>query len=90
RTSALALKGEGYTRDEIFKITGILPSQLTCLFRKAREKGWVEGQLVLEAYVIARPRSGRPLLLVGDIAAQTIAIITKNSTTREYPSHDIA
>ncbi|KAH7142644.1 hypothetical protein B0J13DRAFT_636185 [Dactylonectria estremocensis] len=90
RTSALALNGEGYTRDEIFKIMGILPSQLTYLFRKAGEKEWVEGQLVLEAYVIDRPRSGRPLLLLGDISTLTIAIITKNNTMSEYSSHDIA
>ncbi|KAI1819728.1 hypothetical protein F4861DRAFT_543621 [Xylaria intraflava] len=90
RAQALAFKAQGYTVRQIFELTGIKSATLYNLIKKAKERGWVEGQPVLTAHVEDRPRNGRPSLLVGENAERVIEMISKNKSTRGYTGLDIA
>lgn len=66
RAYAVTLMGKGHTRREIERETGVKPSQASRLLRKAKERGWKEGEIALDFHVADRSRSGRPRRAVED------------------------
>ncbi|KAI2630004.1 hypothetical protein GGS21DRAFT_210448 [Xylaria nigripes] len=90
RAQAIAFKAQGYSVQQIFELTGIKSTTLYGLIKKAKERGWVEGQPVLVAHVEDKPRPGRPSLIVGENAERVIEIVSRNGAAKGYSGPDIA
>ncbi|KAM0251107.1 hypothetical protein ACHAQJ_008352 [Trichoderma viride] len=66
RAYAVTLIGKGYSRPEVERETGVKPSQITRLVRKALDRGWKKGEIALDFHVADSSRSGRPRREVKD------------------------
>jgi len=89
RTQALTLHAAGSGYDKIEAITGIKKDAFKAMLRRAKSRGYVPGDAVKEAHVVNTPRPGQPKVITPEIGAVVEAVLTKNSTTREYSSDEL-
>ncbi|XXH02044.1 hypothetical protein Hte_008409 [Hypoxylon texense] len=90
RVQALALYGEGATRQRIHEVTGLSPSGVTRIIQKAKSRGYVTGGPILKAHVEDKPKSGRPTKPKPDGDDGTKPAKKKKSTTKKRPTNKIA
>lgn len=92
RTQALTLHSTGAGYAKIEEVTGIKKGAFAHLLRKAKERGYVKGGRVDLCHVESAKRSGRPRIITEENSIGQIieAVVTKNSTTRQYSTQEIA
>jgi hypothetical protein len=85
RAQALTLLSTGLTLSEIGKKTGFTKSGILRIEKKAKERGYdPEKDLIIYIrYVEDAPRIGRPKKCTPEVEEKVVALISKNSTTRE-------
>jgi transposase len=92
RLQALTLLENKTSVPIITKITGVSKSQVYGLRQQAIARGYnpAESQKLLLAYVEDAPRSGRPIKATEEVKDKVVAIISKNSSTRQMSTQLIA
>lgn len=90
RAQALTLHAKGASYQHIEDKTGIKKSTFKAILRRAKGRGYEVGDAIKVAHVQDAPRPGRPRVIGIVTTAAIHAGTTKNSTTREHSSQQIA
>jgi transposase len=92
RLQALALLEHGIPHATITTITGISTTAIFAIRRRAISRGYdsTTSKTLLLSYVEDAPRSGRPKKATKELENEVVQVITKNSTTRQMTTQQIA
>ena len=85
RVQALALLGAGHKPGEVYEITGIHPSSLSRLQKKAKHRGYApeESKKIKGEFVSDAPRSGRPSKINSGVETNIDKYFSKDRAHRE-------
>lgn len=92
RVQALTLHAVGKSYTEIEALTGIRKEGFRSLLKKAKSRGYIPGNKILDEHVINASRTGRPPIILPDSEEHRVLeeTLNKNSTTVEYSAQELA